>query len=31
MHSGWEAVFHFKSQSFSVDTELLKKLLSEIH
>ena len=31
MHSGWDAIFHFKKQSFSVDLELLKRLLSEIH
>jgi hypothetical protein len=31
MHSGWDAISHFKSQSFSVDPGLLEKLLSQIH
>jgi hypothetical protein len=31
MHSGWDAIVHFKSQSFSVDTGLLERLLSQIH
>jgi hypothetical protein len=31
IHSGWQAISHFKSQSFSVDPGLLKKLLSQIH
>jgi hypothetical protein len=31
MHSGWDAIFHFKKQSFSVDLELLTRLLSQIH
>jgi len=30
-HSGWDAIFHFKSQNFSVNAPLLDKLLSEIH
>jgi len=31
MHSGWDAIFHFKKQTFSVDLELLKGILSQIH
>jgi hypothetical protein len=31
MHSGWDAIFHCKAQAFSVDLELLKRLLSQIH
>jgi hypothetical protein len=31
MHSGWDAIFHCKSQAFSVDVELLERLLLQIH
>jgi capsular polysaccharide biosynthesis protein len=31
MHSGWETILHFKSQSFSVDPGLVRRLLSQIH
>lgn len=30
-HSGWEAIAHFKNNSFSIDTNLLGKLLSDLH
>ena len=30
-HNGWQAIFPFKSQNFSVDVTLLGRLLSEIH